>query len=646
MMKRLLCALIAAGMIAQGAACFAEEEPAAPVSEPPAALAEETEAAPEAGESPAPEDSPEPKETPALDGTPVPDGTPAPDETPADTDAPEDSPAPEIPEDAEAWMMLGETPVWGDLSVLVEQAPEGSVIWLRAEKPVFLEQAPFYRLSRLKLRPDQEVFAKGEWRVACFAEDPESVEQPEELDPAGFADAGEDATAPLYIWTVEKRDDPAPEPGPTFDPEAAQISVKTLHFPGAGWCTVPPEFLLSGIPEGADWNYAAVVYDERIENLQGDAYIASEEGVYTLRFVILDASGDILSASGVYTILLDCTAPEVSVQVDGMQSYTLTVTAADDVSRVKAVSVDGGASWSILDDGGSFTYTAPEACTLEPGQVQVRDSAGNVWASSERYELKAAEAGGGGYGGGGGGGDGGSGQKPLPHAAGEGAEGEYGALELELPEEPMRALVIGGAELPLTLELANAEGVENPADAEPMFTAELAVWAAAHDGGEPEDGGAQDDPAPDTLILTAVEEPEMGDRFEYRWRFSGEVLRLLSNSGVRTLALEVNGQMAAFPTEGFTGGTKYAELRMAGVSMKKFDYTVSMTFDLDPNHIPRLAQDDFSESCDLAILAEAEGGRYVLSAEQKGEMYYYNVYLGPREMMNVPYGEYAATTRS
>ena len=76
--------------------------------------------------------------------------------------------------------------------------------------------------------------------------------------------------------------------------------------------------------------------------------------------------------------------------------------------------------------------------------------------------------------------------------------------------------------------------------------------------------------------------------------------------------------------------------------MKKFDYTVAMTFNLDPDHIPMLSEYDFSESCDLALQVEVESMKYALSAEQKGEMYYYNVWLGPVEMLEVPFGEFGS----
>ena len=67
-----------------------------------------------------------------------------------------------------------------------------------------------------------------------------------------------------------------------------------------------------------------------------------------------------------------------------------------------------------------------------------------------------------------------------------------------------------------------------------------------------------------------------------------------------------------------------------------------MSVNLDPDHIPSLSESDLSVDCDLAVLVEAEGAKYVMSAEKKGEMYFYDVTLGPAGMLEMPYGEYAA----
>ena len=106
------------------------------------------------------------------------------------------------------------------------------------------------------------------------------------------------------------------------------------------------------------------------------------------------------------------------------------------------------------------------------------------------------------------------------------------------------------------------------------------------------------------------------------------------------MALKVGNVMAAFPTEGFTGGTKYTELKMLGVSTRKFDYTLAMKVNLNPGYVSEMSDCDFSQECDLSIRTEVENMAYELGSSTRSIMYFYNVYLGPEDMMNRPFGEY------
>ena len=103
--------------------------------------------------------------------------------------------------------------------------------------------------------------------------------------------------------------------------------------------------------------------------------------------------GDIADASELYNVWLDRTPPAVTAAVDESLSYTLNLSATDELSGVDAVSVDGGAVWLTPQADGAFVYTAPGETTLEPGMVQVRDKAGNVWLSAESYSLTAVSGG-------------------------------------------------------------------------------------------------------------------------------------------------------------------------------------------------------------------------------------------------------------
>ena len=124
------------------------------------------------------------------------------------------------------------------------------------------------------------------------------------------------------------------------------------------------------------------------------------------------------------------------------------------------------------------------------------------------------------------------------------------------------------------------------------------------------------------------------------WDFNGEVYRVQANSGIRYMALKVRDDLAAFSTEGFTAGAKYTELKMLGVSTRKFDYAMSMKVNLDPGYVSAMTENDFSQGCDLSIRTEVENMAYELSSSTQSAMYFYDVYLGPEEMMDVPFGEY------
>ena len=51
-------------------------------------------------------------------------------------------------------------------------------------------------------------------------------------------------------------------------------------------------------------------------------------------------------------------------------------------------------------------------------------------------------------------------------------------------------------------------------------------------------------------------------------------------------------------------------------------------------------ESDFSQDCDLSIHVEVEGKNYELSNSPQSMMYFYNVFVGPEDMMDQPFGEY------
>ena len=545
-----------------------------------------------------------------------------------------------IPAEAEAWFKRDSELFWGTLEAVIGKLTGGETVYIQSADVMLIEEAPLQLLSTVTLLPDESVF-KGSYRVCISTEDPAVVSEPALIETSQFAEMGEKAN--LYVWVGQSPSTPEDDtPEEEEEEDKPELVVEVTGLPESGWSSTQPQFTLSGIPEGKDWSYAAIIYDERIVPITANTYAPDLEGIYTLRFAMLDELGDIMSASDQYTLQLDWTAPEVSIEADEETSFTLNITASDTASGVDAVSVDAGKKWHKMEDG-SYTVTEKEETTFAEGDIMVRDNAGNVFVSDEEYTVseaeneeeegeeegeEEAEEGGGG----GGGGGGGSGTPALPHASGDGEEGsEYDAVTLDLPDEPMKQLMVGGEPMALTLVLASAQEKDAPVGANQPFTAQLRYW---------ED--ASDSDTDNTLVLTAEMDHDLGDAFAYEWRFNGEVYRILANSGIRYVALKVGDAVVAFPTEGFTGGTRYTELKMQGVSTRRFNYTLTMRLNLDPSHISAMTESDFSQECDLSIHAEVEDKNYELSSSPQSMMYFYDVFVGPEDMMDQPFGEYRA----
>ena len=635
----------------------AQEEAA----EPPAAVSDEpgnVPAEPGTSESSESDNAAEPA-TPVAPAAPVEPAAPVAPETHAEPDAPAvaapaaDDANPDaapVEPDADSSAEARFEAASGTLEELLNQVSGKGTVFLRVglSDRVYIKAAPLRKLADLALLPDGEVFPGSGWTVYVSTDEPKGNDKPALVDPADYRDAAADATAELYFWVDKKGkyDEPAPSAEPTSEP-APKLTVAAENCAPGQWSAEMPSFTLSGIPEGKAYTYAAIIYDERFVPLSGNTYAPTAEGKYNLRFAMLDGIGDIVSASDTYALMLDATAPEsVTLAADEAVSYTLNLTATDSLSGVEAVSLDGGATWTPLSNEEKYTYTAGQKTTLSPGAVQVRDAAGNIWRNKSELVLESVEPepepGGGGGGGGGGSGE----KKPNPsHASGDGEEGAaYETLELELPDAPMKQLIVGGEVMALTLSLDEAEAEDAPVGEAQPFTAQLRAWRPAPAG---EDGHEnvltqRNAEQRNTLLLTAVTDANLGDAFTYTWRFNGEVYRMLANSGIRYVALQVGDDIAAFSTEGFIGGTKYTELKMLGVSTRKFDYALTMKVNRDPLYVSTMSDSDFSRDCDLSVRAEVENMAYELSGSTNSIMYFYDVYLGPADMLEQPFGQYSA----
>ncbi len=342
----------------------------------------------------------------------------------------------------------------------------------------------------------------------------------------------------------------------------------------------------------------------------------------------------------------------------------------------------------ILTGSGETDPTAEPTATPKPTGV-----IGTVpWPFDDPEPTDGSgEGGGGGSGGGssGGGGGGGSGSSgsgsSQPHSSGSGTtKHDYDQVSVAKEDEnaPMHKLTLDGEELDLTLSLDEAHGDEYTDEYEAVFLVDMGYWEEppiedeeAEEGDEPTpspspsptpspmpspsptpsptpDPSASPTPVPpvwavpegeeaNTMVLMAeLDEAVLGEEsYQYCWTINGSVLRQLSKSGVTYLVLKVGDLLTAFPTEGFLAGDKYTELKMQGVSTRRFQYDIVMRYSPYETTDEVLTDSElFSLSwrTDMYVTVESETIR--LSEDELAAMYMTNVCVGPEDMMTVPYG--------
>ena len=590
-----------------------------------------------------PADEAENAAPPAVTATPEPEQEVAPDPIPLDSAEemaapiddmmlPEGSaifvmPVPEIGAQPEGYVLDGGARRDGTLEELLSEAGKKTV-YVTAKEPVRIEKFLLALLKDVELLPDAEF---GESYAVALATDQGPLSQE-------AIDAAVDEEVTLIVSVAKQEPGAEPEPGekPGEQPGDAEIRLKVTPrgFADGVWQSEMPSFLLEGIPEDAgDFGYAAIIYDERIIPLAGDEYFSQEEGTFVVRFAILDALGDIVDKSEKYLLLLDFTAPELAIDVSAEHDYTMTLSAADALSGVIELSLDGGESWVPLNEGESVVHTEARRKVFAPGMIQVCDLAGNIGMNFEEIVLDAIPResyGGGGWGGGGG--DGSSGEKKPPHSRGDGDTAPYDAYELALPEGAVEVLTLGGEEIDLGLEI---EGEEIAGDAPALFTAELTSWAVENPL------APELEPEKDTLVVRA-EVGEGTEPFTCTWRINGAVLRKLYNTDISYLALAAGDAVLSLPTVGFTAGTRYAELKMEGVSTAEFEYEIVMRIDPDAEG-PTPAEDGWNLvlGCEPELHVEVAGERFdMIDRVSTPEMYPFDVYCGPTDLPKYPYGEY------
>ncbi len=623
---------------------------------------EEPEATPTSEPTEEPEATPTPEPTEESEATPMPEPTEEPEATPMpeSTEEPEATSAPEEDDwkpHGEAWAILGDgTKLDGRLQDILnklsekEREDEEAEVFIRTRDMLVVSGIDEEIFDRVTLSPDEEVFDPEkayyvEWQIQDAA--PLGAEDERTLpsivvyvtrEGADKPNIGDATPAPTETPTQNPTETPAPTdepteaptqtptetPAPTDEPtqtptetpapteaptqtpsETPAPTGMTLEVTADGyepgiWTNNPPVFTLSGIPEGSDeYVYGVFVCNERLILLakDTDSYVPTEEGLTSVRFAILDMMGDVVALSDQYDLMLDLSAPD-GPYLSGVD-YCDTVCyieASDSLSGMSDISYDEGETWEpYIEYEDGLSIVGEKGDTIEAGTIWVRDVAGNISANAEEFTFGKRKRTGG---------TGGTGTKPIKHVKEtmDYSKANYNALELKFSDEPQTQLVAGET----TLNLSLSEGA---GDAAKPFTAKLAAWQT--------DEKAQD--KPNALVLTTQAGEENST-----WRFSGDVYKLLNNSGVDYLVFSTGEYMTALPTAGFTGGTQYGKLKASGVSTRKFEYT--------------LCQDEALRETTLSV--QVEGETYLLEEDTAQPMYRYDVLVGTTDLMKNPYESY------
>lgn len=478
----------------------------------------------------------------------------------------------------QAWMGNpdGSGPVYGTLEGLLALAPTGSTIYLLTGDIIILSGGAS-QLSGVQLAADPGVFATSSCAVRVTTQSPL------------------DGSAGLFVYVEEV----------TAGEETAALTLQAAcdQTLDGSWLTTAPTFTLSSdveLPQGWTW---AVRYDGGAPvTLAGNTFTAQEEGAYILTFVVLDGAGQVAASTQDVTLRLDTTPP--LVQATAGANLSLTVTASDAVSGIDGLSMDGGASWYPVTEMGEgvwgLTFTAAQAYTFAPGTIVARDGAGNLAAYEKEVTLQSSQ----GRPGGGFSGGGSSSTVATTHATSDTtAVVAYDGVELVVADQPMSSLVMGETELELFLRPDERLLARLGEDYQPAFTATLSNWM--------ED--ASD--TPDTLVLAVSQEDlAQAEDAAFTWDFNGTVYKKLAASGIDYLVLQVGDQVTALSTAGFAAGVRYTMYRAQGLSSEAFDYHVAMT-----------------EEGETTLSVTVAGETWLLTEEEGGAFYYYDVYTGTLE---------------
>ena len=126
----------------------------------------------------------------------------------------------------------------------------------------------------------------------------------------------------------------------------------------------------------------------------------------------------------------------------------------------------------------------------------------------------------------------------------------------------------------------------------------------------------------DTLVLTA-ENAEQNT-----WEINGTVLRRMNKSGIAHLALRTGERLVVISTEGILEGWAYDELKSRGTGSRRFTFTIETGGDN-----PAVWQLDVDEKT------------YMLTEDTQADIHLTNVYDGPAEALDRPFGSWEDNTK-
>lgn len=598
-------------------------------------------------------DSEEPIESPAGMPSEAPTETPtaAPTETPNET--PSEAPAAETPGETptappEDFQPSGEA--WAELedgarkdgklqAVLnwIKESGQSATLYLLTRDAVTVKdvELELFESGKVKVEPAEETFGEktalyeivitvGEAEPGALpplsiqavrkdaGQKPTPEPTPEPSEGPTLEPTEEPTTEPSEEPTLEPTETPTPEPTeePTPEPTptpAVSLTVTAEGYQEGQWSTVIPAFTLSGIEEGdQDHVYGVFVCNERLILLANgeNTYMLEEQGEISLRFAVLDMMGDIVALSQQYDVRVDAFPPSGPYFEQADFADTIAwMNIYDGESGIEAISYDFGETWEPYNpDFEPYSMMGAKGEVVQPGQVVIRDRAGHTSSNTEEFtfglKINGLLPSSGGTGGG----------KPAIKHVKETMDyslANYNALELKFSKEPVSELVAG--DTALALALTGEEAAEGEAG---LFTAKLDTWRRDEES-TPE--------KPNALVLSAESSEGVNT-----WSFTGDVYKLLYNSGIDYLVMTSGEYMTAIPTAGFTGGTQYAKLKASGVSTRKFAYT--------------LCQDEALRETTMSVTVEGE--TYLLGEERDQPMYRYDVLVGTRDMMRRPYESY------